>query len=159
MKGKSTPGVVKLFLGVVLLFNGILAWMILGQLRVEYLFVQTPGTVVTTTVETVRAVGASRWDRCPKILFNYSVEGRSLESDEFRYGGFCTSDTQSATSAFAEFPAGSPVTVYYNPRDPRRGLSSPRSGSHRVLRPIVLPTVQPLCPRLDPRDCLAAAPR
>jgi hypothetical protein len=52
-----------------------------------------------------------------KVQYHYTVDGIRHSSDRLRFGAMSSSDNW-ADTILARFPKNSPVTVYYNPRQP-----------------------------------------
>ena len=72
------------------------------------------GTVVSSTVQVPAQV--------PLVIYSYTVDGtvflgqRIRQHDEF---------AESAAATVARYPAGSPIVVYYDPRNPADSLLEP----------------------------------
>jgi hypothetical protein len=64
----------------------------------------------------------------PYVSYVYTVNGVSYQADRLRIGEtIVSSDTRAAERAVARYPAGSDVTVYYNPADPADATLDPRT--------------------------------
>lgn len=81
----------------------------------------TQGTVVTTEVRsfTQWKDGIQHTLYTPGIVYRFTVNGREYTSDRYSFGAETGWSTPHfAEKKVAEHPAGSPVTVYYNPKAP-----------------------------------------
>lgn len=88
----------------------------------------TLGTVQSSTVQV--SFGATSRRESPLVLYAYQVEGQAFQgrrvraSDKFGRtmpGG----DGCSASATVARYPAGTPVTVYYDPLNPANSALEP----------------------------------
>ncbi len=111
------PGTVKFFLVVMLLFNGVIGAMVYQQLRVAR-FPTTVGmldNVGTTLRESTTSSQNEHVLTCPAVVFSYTVDGQTYQSDTLRKGGFCSSEHADVQHILGALEAGNEVTVYYNP--------------------------------------------
>lgn len=114
------PGTVKFFLGVMLLFNGVIGAMVYQQLRVAR-FPTTVGmldNVGTTLRESTTSSQNEHVLACPAVVFSYTVDGQTYQSDTLRKGGFCSSEHADVQHILGALEAGKEVVVYYNPANP-----------------------------------------
>lgn len=106
------PKVVFLFLAVVVAIDAVFAYAVTMQLVVAAW--PTVGGVVTDV--SMERHFERRMD-CPRVSFRYEVDGVAYDSDQFRYGGFCSSDRFAANSVVEAYVPGEPAPVYVNPSD------------------------------------------
>lgn len=112
-------------LGLILIAATVKTW----QAREARSWPQTSGKVVSSVAE-VRDVRVSDDDRedgyrleqhnFANVVYEYSVDGRKLSCNRISIGED-PGDFQVA-ERLAKYPAGSIVTVYYNPRDPEQAV-------------------------------------
>jgi hypothetical protein len=63
-----------------------------------------------------------------QVVYAYSVDGVSYQAERLRIGeSIVSSDTRAAERTVARYPAGSGVSVYYNPADPTDATLDPRT--------------------------------
>ncbi len=60
----------------------------------------------------------------PRVTYQYNVDGQVYESDRVFFGADNTPE-EDAYAIVAQFPAGSMVTVYYNPDKPKQSVLMP----------------------------------
>lgn len=60
----------------------------------------------------------------PRVTYQYNVDGQAYESDRVFFGADNTPE-EDAYAIVAQFPAGSMVTVYYNPDKPKQSVLMP----------------------------------
>jgi hypothetical protein len=82
----------------------------LGGLR------HTSGTIVSATVQVPA--------RVPLVIYSYTVDGTVFLGRRIRGDGD-DGPAESAATTVARYPAGSPVVVYYDPRNPADSLLEP----------------------------------
>jgi hypothetical protein len=88
-------------------------------------FPKTEGRIISAQIIT-RTGSRGRIYYHPAFVYSYAVPGyfQSFTGRRYRYDGF-PSDQTSANQIVEAHPAGSAVTVYYNPRNPADTLLSP----------------------------------
>ena len=64
-----------------------------------------------------RASGPSRKHYAAKVRYTYEIAGSRYESDRIRFLSGSSSDPSSARKTVAQYPKGSTVTAYVNPKD------------------------------------------
>jgi hypothetical protein len=89
------------------------------------------GRVISTDiVKWVRPQGG--WAYAPAILYEYEVDGKPFGSNVVHTGLSATESSYRASSAaelyVERFPAGSEVTVWYDPADPANAVLEPGGG-------------------------------
>jgi hypothetical protein len=72
----------------------------------------TNGTVLSASVQ-VGTAGATRTEH-PLVYYAYQVDGQLFQGHRVRFAG----SPWQATAVVDHCPAGSPVTVFYDPADP-----------------------------------------
>jgi hypothetical protein len=112
-------------LGLILIAAAVKTW----QAREARSWPQTPGKVVTSAAE-VREVKVSDDDRedgyrlesrnFANVVYEYSVNGRKLSNNRISIGEDL--GNFQVAEKLAKYPAGSIVTVYYNPRHPDQAV-------------------------------------
>jgi hypothetical protein len=101
-------------------------------------WVRTAGRVVVSRVEEVPGPSEQGYPQYrPRVRYEFSVRGRTFDGGETAIGSSVASfrDEEAAREETARFPAGSEVTVFYDPADPRRSVLRP--GAPRLV-PLVL---------------------
>jgi len=64
----------------------------------------------------------------PQVVYAYMIDGARYQAERLRMGEtIISSDTRAAERVVARYPAGSDVTVYYNPADPADATLDPRT--------------------------------
>jgi hypothetical protein len=80
------------------------------------------GEVMETTVEKYQysnSEGGSSTGYRPRIIYGYRVNGREYVGERLNFGsGVHSSIKGLADNKAKQYPTGSKVTVYYNPKDP-----------------------------------------
>ncbi|MEM7479670.1 MAG: DUF3592 domain-containing protein [Acidobacteriota bacterium] len=117
-KPAPIPGPAILFLLVVLMFDGILGWMIFNQLRVAR-FPTTPGVVEAVSVRQDNSSTSAHVSHCPEVAFRYQVNHEALQGNRFRWGGFCSSHPQDVERVMGNLVPGEAHAVYVHPDKPR----------------------------------------
>lgn len=124
-------GLVGVMTGVFLLFGVLL--IVVGyrkfvQGQASNQWPSVVGQVVFTNVERVWDTSSSD-DRSdmnfrPIVKYQYKVGEQVFDSDQRDIAGSVhqTSDASKAQAEIERFPVGSPVTVYYDPKDPKTGV-------------------------------------
>jgi protein-S-isoprenylcysteine O-methyltransferase Ste14 len=114
------------------------AWR--GQLRANVArdWPQTTGQVVwsgiyETKVREYRRVGVSRtrWATRygPRVVYTYTIDGVRHQAERLQMGwALVFSEASGAEQTAARYPAGSQVTVYYNPANPAEATLDRRIG-------------------------------
>lgn len=107
-------------LGVFLILFGVM-WLWQG-IRERH-WPTAAGTIVTSKVESFKALsGGSGGTKTPvtmfraAVVYKYEAEGRTYQSSQVRREKISGAE-QGAEAAAAKYPAGSSVTVYYNPKN------------------------------------------
>lgn len=72
------------------------------------------GTVLSSTVQV--SFNSTTRHETPLVLYAYQVDGRTFQGEMARPKA--NGATHSASATVARYPAGSPVTVYYDPANP-----------------------------------------
>ncbi|MCC7389070.1 MAG: DUF3592 domain-containing protein [Phycisphaerales bacterium] len=125
-------------------FDGVLALQTLRQLDASRRFVPVPARVLTSEVESRSDSDGATYR--PEISFEYTVAGRTHQSDTVHYGVWGTSDRDAADAIVDRFPAGSQTTAYFDPDDHARAVLLP--GAEHLPSFLVL--------FLTPFHCVAA---
>lgn len=79
-------------------------------------YTAAPAKVLESSVETSHSSDSTTY--APRILYEYSVAGKTYQSRTYRYGQWSTSDRGYAERIVAAHPVGRTLAAYYNPRDP-----------------------------------------
>ena len=110
--------------------DAIHAHTMLQQWRAESFFT-TEGMVVQSELEAAAGEDAA----CEaKIRYDYVVDGRHYAADRYRYARLGAAGTEAEAQRIVEaHPAGSRVTVYFNPRNPAEAVLYPRLSSGDFL--------------------------
>ncbi|MFN4343450.1 MAG: DUF3592 domain-containing protein [Azonexus sp.] len=111
-----------LILGLTLYFAYALLWSTIRQMQTAD-FVPVTATVIASSVEESSTrfgttTGSVRQFR-PRIVYAYSVAGIAFESDRFNFAGPGWKDRDAAQAVVSRYPAGTTVTAYCDPHDPR----------------------------------------
>lgn len=80
----------------------------------------TTGTITRSEVHQVENRKENQTDTIyyPRIHYRYSVFGQGYTAGRIVFGGLSGGDQSKAKKIVDQYPAGSPVTVYYDPGDP-----------------------------------------
>lgn len=62
---------------------------------------------------------------CPKIIYNYAVNGRELTDDNYTFSGAITNSKSRALAIVKENPVGKEIPIFVNPEDPSRTVVVP----------------------------------
>jgi hypothetical protein len=69
-----------------------------------------------------------------RTVYEYGVDGQTYRSERVAFGGLIRSAMPSfARRGIAKYPAGSLVTVYYNPNEPSQAVLEPRAKGVWIL--------------------------
>jgi hypothetical protein len=79
-------------------------------------FPSVPGRVLASEIESDSDGEGTTY--VAKIRYQYTVDGKTYESDRVRFGQMASSDHDAAADAVEAHPVDGPCTVYYNPRNP-----------------------------------------
>jgi hypothetical protein len=112
--------------GILILGCAIIAMMML-ELRVggdSQSWPTTQGTVRASRVREVWMIGRPIEYELV-IDYEYTVDGATLRGDTVRFGDQHYAVESDAEKELANYPTGSNVTVYYDPRRPRRSVLQP----------------------------------
>lgn len=83
-----------------------------------------PGTVISTQVFNMSSPGEMGGaGSCLVVNYRYAAAGNTYIGNRFRPSGYCPS---SKPENVALFPAGGPLTVWYDVRDPGFAVLNPR---------------------------------
>jgi hypothetical protein len=77
---------------------------------------QARGVIVAS-----KRIGGGK-ETTPVIEYEFEYQGRSFKSSHWRYGNYTYGDPESAEAAIARYPAGLPVTVFVNVREPEKSV-------------------------------------
>lgn len=90
----------------------------------------TTGVIRESTVREIAGEGDEGWDHVPYIRYEYEVNGRPYVGSSLAAGLMNTGAGEEAARQFVrDYPVGSTVTVWYNPRDPRQSAIEKRVGA------------------------------
>jgi len=111
----------------VLLFAGIGGGLIFAAVKSKQKaaasqgWPSVPGVVSRTGVEaSVQGVDDdSPPSYSPRVTYRYQVMGVEVENSRIAFGGVASGSRKKAEQFTAGYPVGTPVTVYYNPADPK----------------------------------------
>lgn len=95
--------------------DGFLAYSAFRQCW-TYTYSSTQGTVASTKIESNSdSEGGTTYT--PQVQYTYTVNGRQFQADRINFL-LVSSSHKAAENVVNHFPAGQPVTVYYNPASP-----------------------------------------
>jgi len=88
------------------------------------------GAVTESYVSRSRRSGSSQWSETLHFRYRYQVNGKTYDGDTISYakGLFDGASTQ-----VSRYPQGSPVSVYYDPKDPASAVLDPGTGPTPAL--------------------------
>lgn len=110
-------------------------WLHIDKLTHLEAFVETPGKFLQVGI---RRDSASSDDCYPDVLFEYFVDGRSIWGWRLSYEDEPRSE-DFWKDRLKPYAAGKPVTVYYNPADPKDSIVEKRRDSlYRVAMKMAL---------------------
>lgn len=69
----------------------------------------------------------------PQVSYAYNVNGQTFQNQRIVFGGGQTGNPAPAEKMAARYPAGSSVSVYFNPANPQDAVLERRSGSTGLL--------------------------
>lgn len=96
---------------------------------------RVPGTIVRSEV-TAHGVGADRVHRL-EFSYEYAVGDRTHRSSRVGFTPLWRRDPPERTARLVQrYPAGSPVGVYVDPRDPDRSVLEPGAAAGMLLVPV-----------------------
>jgi len=106
-----------------------IAWLQWRRGEASRGWTRTTGRVVVSQVDEIQGPSEQGYPQYrPRIRYQFSVGGRSYEGDETAVGSAAAPGSSEAAWARKEverFPAGSEVTVFYDPASPRRAVLEP----------------------------------
>jgi len=65
----------------------------------------------------------------PKVIYQYTVDGRSFQNDQLKIKGIEYSSIQEAQEHLAQYGGPPPIEVYVNPDDPSQSFLEPIAAS------------------------------
>jgi len=93
----------------------------------------TSGQVLMSQIEMRRSSGRNTgMSPFPVVVYEYTVMGQRYQSNRIAFGGDI-GGSMIAQPTIAKYPAGSMVTVYYNPQNPGEAVLEQRSRSSKIL--------------------------
>ncbi|HTR43336.1 MAG TPA: DUF3592 domain-containing protein [Pseudomonadales bacterium] len=107
--------VLEVFLAVSAALFALGFWF-LHQERAARKWPQVSGTIITSTID------AGQKEAQPVIEYEFTYQGRSYKSSHWRFGNYSTGYRFSAKDAISYYPAGQPVTVFVNVRNPAKSV-------------------------------------
>jgi hypothetical protein len=94
------------------------------------------GTVISSEVKshTVRTKQARTTTYTPTVTYRYTVGGSAYEGSVIRFGDLSSGSAKFAQELADKYPQGVPVSVRYDPADPRRAaLESTAPGNGQLI--------------------------
>jgi len=90
----------------------------------------TTGVIRESTVRQIAGEGEEGWDHVPYVRYSYKVGGETYTGSSLTTGLMNTGAGEDTARQFVEdYPIGSTVTVWYNPKDPRQSAIEKRAGA------------------------------
>ena len=90
----------------------------------------TTGVIRESTVREIASEGEEGWDHIPYIRFEYEVNGQLYTGSSLATGLMNTGAGEDQARRFVrDYPVGSTVTVWYNPKDPHQAAVEKRAGA------------------------------
>lgn len=86
---------------------------------------QWPSAAGRVVAAGVRYHGARSGGYLPKVSYDYVVDGEALTGARLRFGGRTLRSERGARAALGGAEPGAAVSVYYDPRRPRRSVLRP----------------------------------
>lgn len=123
-------GVVFVVLGVFALSKG-LRDLRLAQASPEWPQVQ--GVIEQSQVAESKTKGKTNY--YADIRYRYDVEGTAHSSGRVAFGSYQSTDRTPHEALVARYPAGSPVTVYYQPDAPESAVLEPGAAGQAWMMP------------------------
>lgn len=120
------------YIGYILIVLGVL-WLVLGfrnlvTANASRSWKNAPGVVTKSYVRSSLSNEQNQTSHFyPDINYEFLVDGNKYEGDE-RYAGSSNesySNSLAAEEILTKFPVGKPVTVYYNPQQPKNCVLTP----------------------------------
>ena len=110
-----------------LLLGAVAGWIVFRsqrKARAARTWPSTDGRIVESRVEEKTLPGDRPNTRfAPRIVYEYSVDGRAYRSAHVSFGAtFWSLAPQSARASLARYPTGARVTVYYDPARPEEAV-------------------------------------
>jgi hypothetical protein len=108
-------------------------WTIVQDARASSQWPATEGTVTSSEVRDTSDAESDSYS--PKVTYEYQVDEVRYENDTISFGQNAYGSRRKAEGIAAGYPAGSHVTVYYEPGDPSNAVLEPGAdaGSFIVL--------------------------
>ena len=101
----------------------IWGWSVLQNARVSESWPATDGEVLSSSVRVVNDDDGTAY--FGDVTFRYTVEDVVYTSDNVSFGQYGSGDRSHAEEIVAKYPAGSGVTVRYDPADPGTAVLEP----------------------------------
>lgn len=114
--------------GVFAVLVALVSWM---RVRASRGWPSVGGRITESTLDVETRAGKSD-TYMPRIRYEYAVKGESYESSQLNFWGSMGGSRSVAERTTARYPAGAPVTVYYNPETPSDAVLD------RAFSPLVL---------------------
>lgn len=95
---------------------GILLAESFVSIRAQFRYLPVPATVISSKV--VFRPGGKGGVCEPKIVYQFTVNGTTFQSDRISIGTYGSSNDAYANRVTSLFPAGAPITAYVDPNDP-----------------------------------------
>lgn len=97
---------------------------LLDQAKASEHWPTAEGTVIRSELDTHRSDGKTMYKA--DVAYEYEVQREHFESDRVWFGGgYSTNNRSEMQKIVADFPKGTPVTVYYNPDRPADAVLMP----------------------------------
>jgi hypothetical protein len=115
--------------GIALLVGGMI-------LRKQVLEAQKwPGTSGIVLESTIQSDSSQNGEITfgPKVVYEYQVAGKKFTSDQLALVEIDTANENAARAKAEKYPAGSPVTVHYDPRKPNMAFIEIDDPTHGAL--------------------------
>lgn len=109
-----------IFAGAGLLFFAFLGPRLVGRWWAARSFVETPCTVLSSSVKTVPGSEGDMY--AVDVRYAYTFQGRRYVSDRYDFSAFSSNDRAGEQKAADRYPAGSEAVCYVNPNDPSEAL-------------------------------------
>ena len=98
----------------------ILGFVIRKKLQNSESWPKTTGTILESTIQSewVRSGSGRNYVVCPKVVYEYQVDGKKYTSSQLALVERNTANEKLAQEKSERHPVGQQVIVYYNPRKP-----------------------------------------
>lgn len=135
--GKGCLGVFAVvWMGFVLVFDGVIGYGFWRTYDAKARFLPVQGVVTSSQVEHHSSSDGTTYSA--RVEYVYEVGGRAYENDRHSYFSISTSSYKRADTIVRRYPAGQPVTVYYDPGEPGESVLEVDARSFPMLTVLFL---------------------